>query len=162
VRDDGRGRSPRALGAAPERRLADGAITWLCPIAYVAQVGKPALRRGAERAGRAAPPVVAHVLVSPRLDRGAVLGAARAMLRTYAEAVFYQRMFAAAGFPLGPDLELPDALLDTLVVSGDPSQIEAGLAARLEQGADELLLSLVTSDDATSDQRALFEMISRF
>ncbi|MCC6790281.1 MAG: LLM class flavin-dependent oxidoreductase [Thermomicrobiales bacterium] len=140
-------------------QLTDGAITWLCPIEYVEKVGKPALNRGAREAGRDAPPLVAHVLVSPRTDRAAVVEATRKTLRYYAEAVYYQRMFAAAGFPLGDDLAIPDALIDSLVVSGTPEEIAAGLRARLERGPDELLLNLVPSDDTRADEDAIFRII---
>ena len=141
--------------------LTEGAITWLCPISYLEEIGRPALIRGAQRAGRPAPPLLAHVLVSPRADRDAVRAAARVNLGYYASAVFYQRMFAAAGFPLDDDLAIPDVLIDTLVVSGSDSQIEDGLRERIERGPDELLLSLVPSDDLRADEDALFEIMSR-
>jgi alkanesulfonate monooxygenase SsuD/methylene tetrahydromethanopterin reductase-like flavin-dependent oxidoreductase (luciferase family) len=141
--------------------LADGAITWLCPIDYLERVGKPALIRGAQMAGREMPPLVAHVLISPRTDRDAVRAAARKSLGYYASAVFYQRMFAAAGFPLGDDLSIPDALIDALVVSGGDEEIVEGLRARLVHGPDELLLNLVASDDPRSDEDAIFRLIGR-
>jgi alkanesulfonate monooxygenase SsuD/methylene tetrahydromethanopterin reductase-like flavin-dependent oxidoreductase (luciferase family) len=149
----------RAFETAGE--LTDGAITWLCPFDYLEHVGRPALERGAATAGRQAPPLIAHVLVSPRTDRAAVLASARTMLRGYAEAVFYQRMFADAGFPLGADLALPDALIETLVVSGGVDEIRAGMTERLDRGADELLLSLVASDEPAVDEAALFDIMSK-
>lgn len=139
--------------------LTDGAITWLCPIDYLVNVGKPALQRGAERAGRAAPSLVAHVLVAPRDDRDAVRAAARGMLTYYAGATFYQRMFAAAGFPVGTDNAVSDALIDALVVSGDEQAVIDGLLNRLERGPDELLVSLVPSDDPRADEDALFRAL---
>jgi alkanesulfonate monooxygenase SsuD/methylene tetrahydromethanopterin reductase-like flavin-dependent oxidoreductase (luciferase family) len=139
--------------------LTDGAITWLCPIEYLERVGKPALIRGAQNAGRETPPLIAHVLVSPRTDRDAVRAATRNTLRSYAEAVYYQRMFAAAGFPLGDDLAIPDALIDSLVVSGTDEEIAEGLRSRLERGMDELLLNLVGSDDPRADEDAIFRII---
>ena len=139
--------------------MTDGAITWLCPIEYVTAVGKPALERGAQEAGRPAPPLVAHVLVSPRTDREAVRTSARGMLGYYAAATFYQRMFAAAGFPLGKENAVPDALIDALVVSGDDAVVADGLRQRLDRGPDEALLSLVPSDDPRADQDALFRIV---
>ncbi|MDP9368931.1 MAG: LLM class flavin-dependent oxidoreductase [Chloroflexota bacterium] len=139
--------------------MTDGAITWLCPIEYIAAVGKPALERGARTAGGPAPPLVAHVLVAPRTDREAVRTAARGMLGYYAAATFYQRMFAAAGFPLGEENAVPDALIDALVVSGDDAAVADGLRQRLDRGPDELLLSLVPSDDPRVDEEALFRII---
>lgn len=141
--------------------LTDGAITWLCPIDYLDQVAKPALQRGAARAGRDAPTLVAHVLVAPRVDRDAVRAAARGMLAYYASATFYQRMFAAAGFPVGADNAVSDALIDALVVSGDEQAVVDGLLGRLERAPDELLVSLVPSDDPQGDQDALFRALGR-
>ena len=141
--------------------MTDGAITWLCPIDYLDRVGRPALQRGAERAGRDAPPLVAHVLVAPRVDRDAVRAAARNLLAYYASATFYQRMFAAAGFPVGADNAVSDALIDALVVSGDEQAVVDGLLTRLERAPHELLVSLVPSDDWRTDHDALFRVLGR-
>jgi alkanesulfonate monooxygenase SsuD/methylene tetrahydromethanopterin reductase-like flavin-dependent oxidoreductase (luciferase family) len=141
--------------------LSDGAITWLCPIDYLVTTGKPALERGAAAAGRPAPPLIAHVLVSPRIDRDAVRADTRQTLAYYAGATFYQRMFAAAGFPLGPDNAVPDALIDNLVLSGDDDEIIAGIQHRLDQGMDELLLNLVPSANPRVDQDAILRIIGR-
>ena len=40
--------------------LADGAISWVCPPAYLRETALPALRRGAEAAGREPPPLIMH------------------------------------------------------------------------------------------------------
>ncbi len=141
--------------------LTDGAITWLCPISYLERVGQPAMATGAAKRGRETPPLLAHVLVSPNQNRDTVVVAARTTLGYYAEAIFYQRMFEAAGFPLGPNREIPDGLIDTLVVSGDASAIAAGLEERLGRGPQELLLSIVPGDDTASDEKQLFRILSR-
>jgi alkanesulfonate monooxygenase SsuD/methylene tetrahydromethanopterin reductase-like flavin-dependent oxidoreductase (luciferase family) len=141
--------------------LTDGAITWLVPIEYLDAAGKPAMERAARAAGRETPPLVAHVLVSPRTDRDAVRAFARKTLGYYAAAPFYQRMFAAAGYPLGDDLAIPDALIDSLVVSGSDAEIVEGLRSRLERSPDELLLNLVVSGDPRADEDALFRIVSR-
>jgi alkanesulfonate monooxygenase SsuD/methylene tetrahydromethanopterin reductase-like flavin-dependent oxidoreductase (luciferase family) len=140
--------------------LTQGAITWLCPVEYIERVGKPALEHGAKKAGRKAPPIVAQVLVSPRTDREAVRESARKTLGYYASAVFYERMFADAGYPLGENRAIPDALIDALVVSGSEDEIVEGLCSRLERGPDELLLNLVESGDPRADEDALFQIIS--
>ncbi len=147
----------RAFELAGE--LTDGAITWLCPVDYILSVGKPALERGAAKAGRPAPPIVAHVLVAPRTDREAVRRDARQTLTYYAGAEFYRRMFADAGFPLGPDNAVPDALIDELVVSGDADGIAAALRGRLDRGLDELVVSLVPGEDPAREEAALLEII---
>src|SRR5690606_967095 len=43
--------------------LADGAISWVCPWEYLRDQAIPAMRQGAEKAGRDVPPLVAHVPV---------------------------------------------------------------------------------------------------
>jgi F420-dependent oxidoreductase-like protein len=141
--------------------LSDGALTWLCPLDYLVATGKPALERGARAAGRAAPPLIAHVLVSPRTDRAVVRAAARKALAGYASAPFYQHMFAAAGYPLGPDNAVPDTLIENLVLSGNDDAIVAGIHERLGRGMDELLLNLVPTDDTRADEDALLRIIGR-
>lgn len=141
--------------------LSEGAITWLCPIDYLVRIGKPALERGARTANRSAPPLIAHVLVLPRTDRTLVRDATRKALSYYASAPFYQRMFAAAGFPLGPDNSIPDALIDNLILSGDDETILAGIHDHLAQGMDELLLNLVPTDDSRADEDALLRIVGQ-
>src|SRR5215217_4422792 len=131
--------------------LSDGAISWLCPIDYLVKTGKPALERGAAAAGRPTPPLIAHILVSPRTDREAVRAETRKVLDYYAGATFYQRMFAAAGFPLGPNNVVPDPLIDNLVLSGNDDEVVAGIHFCLDQGMDEVLLNLVPSADSRAD-----------
>jgi F420-dependent oxidoreductase-like protein len=115
--------------------IADGAITWLCPVPYLVHTALPALEAGAAAAGRPVPPLVAHVPVAAHDDRAAVRHAARSRLATYGKLPFYAAMFADAGFPIAPDGALPDALLDELVVSGSPELILARLAEIRAAGA---------------------------
>lgn len=68
-------------------------------------------------------------------------------------------MFAASGFPLGPDNEPSVELLDAITISGDKSQIAEQIHARLESGLDELLLDVVPGDDQTAEERAVFDII---
>ena len=52
--------------------LADGAISWNCPLSYLRDVAVPALKEGAAKAGRPVPPLVAHVPVVVSEDKKAV------------------------------------------------------------------------------------------
>lgn len=142
--------------------ITDGAITWLCPMDYLVKTAKPALQRGAAAAGRSAPPLVAHTLVAPRTDRDAIRRHARETLNSYAQNVFYRRMFADSGFPVGEpgSIEIPDGLIDALVVSGDEREVADGLRARLALGMDELVVSLVPSDDPRADEETIFRIIA--
>jgi alkanesulfonate monooxygenase SsuD/methylene tetrahydromethanopterin reductase-like flavin-dependent oxidoreductase (luciferase family) len=141
--------------------LTDGAISWLCPIDYLVRVGKPALERGARAAGRPTPPLVAHTLICPRTDRAAVRDAARKMLTSYGGAIFYRRMFADAGYPIDPTNGVGDDLIDAVVIGGDDDAIAEGLRQRLDRGMDELLLSLVPTDDPRADEAALLRIVAR-
>ena len=48
----------------------DGAISWVCPGAYLRDVALPAMQRGAEQANRPIPPLIAHVPVCVHDDPG--------------------------------------------------------------------------------------------
>jgi F420-dependent oxidoreductase-like protein len=63
--------------------LADGAISWVCPLPYLRDVAVPALKEGAAKAGRPAPPLVAHVPVAVTEDAEAVRAGARRQIGFY-------------------------------------------------------------------------------
>jgi F420-dependent oxidoreductase-like protein len=140
--------------------LADGAISWVCPVPYLLDTALPALRAGAAAANRPAPPLVGHVPVAMHADRGAALEAARAQFAAYGRLPFYRRMFAAAGYPIGADGALPDALLDALVVTGEPGRVRARLEEIKAAGVDELLVMLVPVRDAEAEEQALTEVLA--
>jgi alkanesulfonate monooxygenase SsuD/methylene tetrahydromethanopterin reductase-like flavin-dependent oxidoreductase (luciferase family) len=123
--------------------LADGALSWMCPVPYLLKTALPALQEGAKQAGRPAPPLVAHIPVALDADRQAVLSAARERLGNYGRLPFYRHMFAEAGYPIPEDGTLPAALIDSLVVSGDDHIVLARLKDLLSNGLDELNLQLV-------------------
>ncbi len=142
-----------AFGLAGE--ISDGALSWLCPPDYLLRTALPALRAGAEAAGRPAPPLVAHVPIALSEDRAAVVAAGRELIGGYARMPFYAAMFADAGFPPHADGTVPDALVDGLVVSGDEATIAARLRELLDGGLDELMvLPLPVADEAAERQRA--------
>lgn len=137
----------------------DGAISWLCPVHYLQTVARPAMERGADRAGRETPPLVAHVSVSLQTHREAVRASARKELGMYAGAPFYQRMFADAGYPLGPDGAYSDELLDHLVLIGDDDAIGEQLVALLDDGLDELLVMLIPGPDQEEEEQRLLHIL---
>ena len=92
-------------------------------------------------------------------DRETVRAIAREQLAYYAAAPFYARMFADAGYPLGPNGEVTDALIDALVVSGDDQAIAGQLRERLERGPDELLVSLLPGPDRRADEDVLLRVL---
>ena len=104
-------------------QIADGAITWVCPVPYLLHTGIPALHASGAAVGRSPPPLVAHVLVAVTEDRRAVLAAGHQMLDFYAKIPFYATMFSNAGFSLISNQAVPDALVDSLVISGNESTL---------------------------------------
>jgi len=137
-------------------RLADGAMSWNCPTAYLQQVALPALHEGAESAGRERPRLLAHVPVLVSSDRDEVQRRAGEQLRYYAAAPFYARMFADAGYPLHADGSVSAELIDDLVVSGTPDEIAAKLRQRIDLGFDVLMVNpLRTEDDARHEDQLL-------
>src|SRR5690606_288266 len=73
----------RANGFRLAGELADGAISWVCPLPYLRDVAVPALREGAAKAGREAPPLIAHVPVIVSDSRETVYEGARFLVGRY-------------------------------------------------------------------------------
>lgn len=141
--------------------IADGAISWVCPVPFLLEKALPALRAGAAESGRQPPPLVAHIPVALNPDRQAVLTAARQQIGRYARIQFYANMFADAGFPIGDDGVMPDALIDSLVVSGDEAAITAHIKELLAQGLDELLIMPIPNSDADSERTQIAKLLAR-
>ncbi len=148
---------PHAWELAGE--LSDGGVSWLCPVDYLTGEARAALRRGAERAARETPPLIAHVPVALTTDRAAVRAAAAAQLAGYRRLPFYARMFAAAGYPLTDDGEFTDGLLDHLVVSGTDDEVARQLVERLSLGLDELIVAHLPVDDAAAEEQRLTRLV---
>ena len=136
--------------------LADGAISWVCPLPYLRDVAVPALKEGAAKAGRPAPTLVAHVPVAVTEDAEAVRAGARRQIGFYPRVPFYSQMFQDAGFPEAKDGELSDRMIDALVVHGSPSQVKDRLRSLPDFGAGELLaMPILPPGDTTAMERTL-------
>jgi alkanesulfonate monooxygenase SsuD/methylene tetrahydromethanopterin reductase-like flavin-dependent oxidoreductase (luciferase family) len=137
--------------------VADGAITWLCPDSYVQRVALPALRAGAARAGRAAPPLIMHVPVCVDPDAGAVRQAVRQRLALYPTLPHYVAMFEAAGFPEVREGHWSDRMIDAVVVHGAAGAVATRLEAlRGACGGELMVTPIATAADAEgSTERAL-------
>jgi F420-dependent oxidoreductase-like protein len=140
--------------------LADGGISWMAPVPYLVNVAKPAMMEGAKSAGRPCPPLVGHVPVAMSDDAAAVHEAARAQVRTYGRLPFYVGMFEDAGFPLTPDGQISDALLDELVVSGTPEKVASRLQAIQAAGVDEQVITQITVKDEAAEETRLIELLA--
>ena len=135
----------------------DGAISWVCPRSYLQDVALPAMQRGAERAGRETPPLVAHVPVCVHDDPDEARQAVAQQFRGFARVPFYVNMFIAAGFPEVSEGSWSDGMVDAVAVCGDESQVAEGLRAMLDMGATELMASPVAAgaDAEASVERTL-------
>ena len=155
--------SLRIMGAALRRnayelcgKLADGAISWLCPGPYLRDTALPALEAGARAAGRETPSLIAHVPVCVHDDEAEVRSAVRAQILNV-RLPFYQQMFADAGYPEAHEGAWSDRMIDGIVIWGN----EASAAEKLRQfarwGGQEILASVVTAgaDRKASRERTL-------
>ena len=149
---------PNAYRLAGE--ISDGAISWLNPIDYIVGVAMPALTESAERAGRARPPVIAHVPVAISTDRGAARAAFRERFPVYGRLPFYAEMFALAGYPVEGEGRMPDGLVDDLLVSGTVDQVRARLETIRGRGVDELLISHVPVENEDRELEALSAILA--
>jgi alkanesulfonate monooxygenase SsuD/methylene tetrahydromethanopterin reductase-like flavin-dependent oxidoreductase (luciferase family) len=120
---------------------ADGAISWICPGAYLRDVALPALRKGAKQAGRSAPPLVAHAVVCVHQDQEEVRAAARERFQMYMSVTSYTEMFTEAGFPEVRQGSWSDRMLEAIVLSGSEAQVAGRLRELLSLGATELMLT---------------------
>lgn len=144
-------------------QTADGALTWVCPVPYLIHVGIPALCSSAAAVGRSAPRLIAHVPITLSEDQVSVLSTGHRYLDFYAKIPFYANMFSNAGFKMTSDQMVPDALVDSLVISGNETTIAARLTELLGAGLDELMVSLVpiTDTDEDEQQKQLMHLIGR-
>lgn len=140
--------------------ISDGALSWLCPIPYLRRTGLPALQKGAASAGRSAPPpLVAHVLVALTRDRNSAMAAGHRLVDIYTRYPFYVNMFNSAGFAATVGGTAPDALVDSLVISGNEDTLAARLSELVGSGIDELMVSLLPVVDSADEQARLLRSI---
>ena len=124
---------------------ADGAISWVCPGAYLRDVALPAMERGAEGASRPVPPLIAHVPVCVHDDPEEARQAIADQFRGFARAPFYRNMFHNAGFPEVTEGVWSPGMVDAVAVSGSEEQVSEGLRGLLEMGAAEVMASPVAA-----------------
>ena len=124
---------------------ADGAISWVCPGEHLRDTALPALRSGAEGAGRTAPPLVAHAPVSVHENGAEVRQALREQFGNFPRTPFYVQMFKDAGFPEAAEGDWSDAMIDAVALYGGEEQVAEKLQRLLSYGATEIIASPVLS-----------------
>jgi F420-dependent oxidoreductase-like protein len=136
--------------------LADGAISWVCPLPYLRDVALPAIAEGAAKAKRPAPPLIAHVPVAVSEDADAVRAASQRQIGCYPRVPFYSQMFQDAGFPEAKEGQLSDRMIDALVVHGSADAVKERLREVSSFGAGELLaMPIVPAGDDGAVARTL-------
>ena len=134
----------------------DGAISWICPAQYLADVALPALRAGAQKAGRATPPLIAHAPVCVHENPDEARAAVRQQIMN-PRLPYYQRMLVEAGYPEAVQGVWSDAMIDGAVIWGDEEQCAAGIRHLFDLGAAEVLASPIPAgpDPAASLDRTM-------
>ena len=138
--------------------ISDGAITWLCPAPYLREVALPAMKAAAKSAGRATPPLIAHLAVSVHDNADEVREAVREQIMNI-RLPFYQRMLRDAGFPEALEGKWSDRLVDAAVAWGDEQLEAARVKELLALGSAEVLIAPIP---AGKDKKASLERILRF
>ena len=142
--------------------IADGALSWMCPVPYLLHTGIPLLRKAATANGRSKPlPLVAHVPVALSQDRDSVMVAGHKMFEMYSKFPFYVKMFADAGFPLTSDKKVTDDLVNNMIISGNEDTVAKSLTKLLDAGLDEIMVNLVPVVDEKYEQTQLMRLIGQ-
>lgn len=146
---------PSAYELAGE--ASDGAISWLCPAVYLRDVALSALQRGAARAEREAPPLIAHVPICVHDDLGEAEAAFRSQFSFYLGTRSYPRMLVEAGFPEAEQGEWSERMMDAVLAAGDEDRVTVRLRELLAYGVTEIVASVVTAgeDEEASAARTL-------
>jgi F420-dependent oxidoreductase-like protein len=145
--------SRRMLELAGE--IADGAVLWLCPPAYVREVAVPALARGRARAGKSLEgfTIASAVPLAVTDDPAAAMSAFRGELVRYASQPFYRAMLTASGHAselaeFDQDGRVPEPLARALGGVGDPKVAQAFMEAYRMAGVTLPLVRPITFPDA--------------
>ena len=135
---------PRALEICGAE--SDGVISWIFPRPYVRDVALPAMQAGAQKAGRPTPPLIDMLPVCVHEDHEEVRSAMTEQC-PHPRLPFYQRLFAAAGFPEAANGKWSNAMIDAVTLWGDESEVAEQIGERFALGATELLAVPIHAGD---------------
>jgi alkanesulfonate monooxygenase SsuD/methylene tetrahydromethanopterin reductase-like flavin-dependent oxidoreductase (luciferase family) len=145
--------TPRMLELAGE--IADGAVLWLTPPAYVREVAVPAIERGRQRAGKTLEgfEIVTAVPLAITHERTPALAAFRAELTRYLQLPFYRAMLERAGLGDGVkafdrDGQTPAEVAEALGAVGDVEAARALVQTYREAGVTLPAVRPITFPDA--------------
>lgn len=142
--------------------LSDGAVAWLCPAEYLRDVALPALADGAAAAGRARPPLVAHLPIVLTADPEAARAAFRKALGFFARIPQYQAMWADAGLAPSADGTFSDAMVDAIVAHGDRDTVLRRLEAIAAFGIDEVMVSIIPPEGDRAAHDSTLRLLGMF
>jgi alkanesulfonate monooxygenase SsuD/methylene tetrahydromethanopterin reductase-like flavin-dependent oxidoreductase (luciferase family) len=124
-------------------RFADGLLPWLAPPAYVARTIVPEVRAGAEREGRAPPPIAMIMPCIHTTRRDEVRAGVRAYLDFYPRFEAYAALLRRAGVPDAEHAQergWTDPMIDAVVPHGDQATLASRFRAYFDGGVEELAL----------------------
>jgi alkanesulfonate monooxygenase SsuD/methylene tetrahydromethanopterin reductase-like flavin-dependent oxidoreductase (luciferase family) len=148
---------PRMFELAGE--IGDAAVAAWCPVPYLRDTALPAMRAGAERAGRPTPALVASLDVAYHPDRGRAETALRQALALYQPVPAYTEMFALAGHDVRPDQPVPAELVEQLLVYGDDAAIVERIRSAHAAGIDDVMVHLLPVEDPMTEQTGLLRLL---
>lgn len=128
--------------------VAEGAISWVTPSAFLRDVAGPALRDAAAAHERPHPRLVGHAFGLVTDDLATALRSGRERLAGYTRMTFYQEMFAAAGHPEARNGVMADELVEDLVLAGSEERVADGIRRFFDAGCDELIVTLLPGPEA--------------
>lgn len=167
---DGGGSVPVLLSALAEQMcraagsVADGVLPWLAPADYVAHQIVPAVRAGAEKAGRPAPPIIAENACVLSSDANLVRETIRREMGFYLAMPAYRALFERAGVPGAADALATgwtDEMIRAVIPWGNERELADAVERYFAAGADEVVLSPVgVGADPDRSYRRTLEVLS--
>jgi len=139
---------PKMLEVAGE--LADGTATWMTGPRTLAEHTVPAITQAAERAGRAAPRVLAALPVAVTTDLDGAREAATSAFGHYGALPSYRAMLDREGAAEPADL----------AIVGDEDTVVAGLRTVAEAGVTELVAGVFGDPETQKRTRALLSSLN--
>jgi len=128
---------------------------------YLRDVALPAMREGAQKAGRPVPPLLAHAPICVHDKPDEIRAAAQQQLANYVRLPFYIKMFEAAGFPEAASGSWSDAMIEAVVFAGDEARVAERIQGMFAIGATEILVSpLVAGSDRTASVERTLRLVA--
>jgi len=136
----------------PDMNNPDSTGTGALPM--IRDVAIPAMKKGADEAGRPIPPLIAHVPICVHDNLDEVRAAMREQFG-HPGLPYYQNMLIAAGHPEAKEGKWSDAMIEDVAILGDEETATQKIQELLDMGATEILASPIIAggDRAASLER---------